>query len=241
MAMGARPTTKRRAAGLGLLFVVAALIMAVLPTSAARADDVSEWLTWVNDVRSSHGVAPLQLDAEQSALAQARAATNAANGGLAHTPDLTASVTEDWTKLGENVGTGGSIDAIGTKFLQSPKHLANLLDPGFTGIGIGVTMVGGTMWVTHRFIGIAGGGTGGGSGGNGRDGSGGGAVTPPPTPAPTAPPTTRPRPTIPPTTVAVTVPVTTPPTTVAPPAPVTIPAEPERVAAVLDALHQLDL
>ncbi len=237
--------TKRHAASVSLSLIAAALILALLPASAARADAVGDWLAWVNNVRAGNGVAPLQLDAEQSGLAQARADANAAAGQLAHTPDLTASVTEDWNKLGENVGTGGSVEAIGAKFVGSPKHFANLVDPAFTGIGIGVTMVGGTMWVTHRFIGVSGGGggSGGGSGGGG-GGGGGGAVTPPPTtPAtvpPTAPPTTapKPRPTTPPTTLPVIVTTTT--TAPAPP-PVTIPAEPQRVAAVLDALHQLDL
>ncbi len=104
---------------------------------------------------------PCSSTVELTSLAQGWSEHMAATGTLSHTPDMSAEVSSDWTKLGENVGYGPSNDLIWNGFLNSPKHYANLTDPAFTHVGIGVTWVGGTEWVTHRFMG------GGGSGGGG--------------------------------------------------------------------------
>lgn len=240
-----RPATIQRSHGVLLTGVFAMLVAAVLvllPAPAAHAEDVSDWLSWVNNLRAANGVGPLELDGEQSALAQQRAQINASNGNLVHTSNLAAGVSETWTKLGENIGEGPSTGAIADAFLHSPRHFANLVDPAFNRIGIGVVWVadpatgGQKQFVTHRFMSTP--------------GSPAPTAAPPVETAPpvtrppvtrppvTAPPTTaRPRPTTPPTTV----PAPTTTTTTAPPAPALAPAqaEPEQVAAVLDALHEL--
>lgn len=220
------------------VLLLAATLAVLAPGPTAHADVVTDWLGKVNGLRSSLGLVPLQLDAEESALAQRRAEINAQNDVLAHEPDLTAGVTENWVKLGENVGTGPSVDPIWDAFVHSPKHYANLADPAFTHIGIGVAYNGAKQYVTHRFLALApagppaaGGGGSGGSGSSISSGTGG---------APRAPVTTAPRPT---TTV----------TTAPPPAPTTsepVPATdavaspavaaPASVGALLDALHRLD-
>jgi hypothetical protein len=220
--------TRRIVASFAVMMLLGSIAV-LLPARSAQADVVNEWLTRVNGLRSSLGLTPLQLDGEQSGLAQRRAEINAAADKLAHEPDLTAGVSENWTKLGENVGTGPSVDLIWDAFLKSPKHYANLSDPAFTHIGVGVAYQGTKQYVTHRFMALgaapavsAGG------------GSGSGRVTPPPT---TPPPTVRVTPTVP-----VTAPITVPVTVAEPVAPPTTlpPAEPASVSAVLDALHFLE-
>src|SRR4051812_25612730 len=108
-----------------LLLLFSALLLTttavLLPARAAHAEGVSDWLTWVNQLRAANGLGALQLDDEQSGLAQQRAAVNAGNGALAHTPDLRAGVTAAWSKLGENVGMGMGVADIGTAFRNSPK------------------------------------------------------------------------------------------------------------------------
>ena len=42
---------------------------------------------------------------------------------------------QNWTKLGENVGMGGSIAQVHQAYLNSPGHRANILDPRFTEMG----------------------------------------------------------------------------------------------------------
>src|SRR5690348_734451 len=115
-------TSRRRRLVAVLLAVVVAGALVLLPARQASAEPVSDWLAWVNNLRASHGLPALQLDAEQSALAQQRAEINANNGGLAHTPSLRAGVTVNWTKLGENVGMGPGVSTIGPAFINSPEH-----------------------------------------------------------------------------------------------------------------------
>ena len=125
-----------------------------------------DWLNKINGLRTSKGLNPLQLDGELTGLAQGWSEHMAATGVLSHTPNMAANVSSDWTKLGENVGYGPNNDLIWNGFLNSPKHYENLVDPAYTHVGIGVAFVGGTEFVTHRFMAAGGGGGGGGGGGD---------------------------------------------------------------------------
>jgi uncharacterized protein YkwD len=204
-----------------LAVLLAVSTLAVAPPAGAQGGDVVDWLSKVNGVRSSRGLAPLQLDGNLSSLAQGWSEHMARQGSLSHTPNLGDGVTANWTKLGENVGLGGNSDIILNAFLNSPAHYANLTDPAFTHIGIGVAYASGLQFVTHRFMATAGG------------------APPPPPPAPAPAPPPAPRPVAPPSTSAPAPPPTTPPVVEAAPEPVVTPppAEPGRVAAVLDALR----
>ncbi len=48
---------------------------------------------------------------------------------------LADSAPNEWTKLGENVGYGGTIAIVHEAYLNSPGHRANIMDPGFTQMG----------------------------------------------------------------------------------------------------------
>lgn len=61
-------------------------------------------------------------------------------------------VVHTWTLLGENVGVGGNIEALQKAFMESPGHAANILDPRWTHMGVGVIKRGGTYWVTMEFM-----------------------------------------------------------------------------------------
>jgi hypothetical protein len=193
--------------------------LTILPARNAGALDGNgqDWLAKINSLRSSVGVGPLQLDGELTGLAQGWSEHMAATGTLSHSPNMASGVSSDWTKLGENVGYGPNNDLIWGGFLGSPNHYANLTDPAFTHVGIGVAWSGGTQFVTHRFMAVGGG------------GGGGGSYEPPPEPAP------RPRVATPPTTAPAEPEPEEAPAPEAPPAPPG--PEPGRVAAVLDALH----
>ena len=41
----------------------------------------------------------------------------------------------EWVKLGENVGYGGSIDQVHEAYMNSPGHRANILDPSYQSVG----------------------------------------------------------------------------------------------------------
>jgi hypothetical protein len=227
------------------LVVVAATCAMVLaltvPIQAASADGntSSDYVARINALRASVGVQQLGVDAQLSGLAQGWAQHMAATGVLSHS-SLTAGITENWAKLGENVGVGPDNPTVWNAFLHSAEHYANLVDPAFNRVGVGVAIDGnGTEWTCHKFMDLVGASappatrapapvrsvapvvhtpapvyhaSSSGSGGSG-SGSGSGLPAAPATTTTTAPPAPQPGP---------------------PP-----PASSERVAAVLAALRQL--
>ncbi|MFN7148796.1 MAG: CAP domain-containing protein [Microthrixaceae bacterium] len=158
---------------------------------AAAAND---FVARINQLRASKGLGALSVDGELTAQATQWATTMANAGRIFHASDLSVGITANWSKLGENVGVGGDTSSLFQAFVNSPSHYANLVDPAYSRVGVGVVHAGGRMYTAHRFMGVA-----------------PAAAAPPPT----APPTTAaPPPTAPPTTAA---PATTaPPTTAAP-------------------------
>jgi hypothetical protein len=137
--------------------VVLGLILALGVLSfpaGANADTVSDEATFVakiNDLRASKGLAPLQVNANLVAKARAWSAGMAAAGKIWHST-LSDGVTEDWKKLGENVGMGGSVDGLHRAFVNSPGHYANLVEPVFSHVGIGIVMNGSTIYVSEVFM-----------------------------------------------------------------------------------------
>lgn len=55
-------------------------------------------------------------------------------------------------KLGENVGYGPSMQWIHDALMNSETHRANMLDPRFSVVGIGVVQRGERWWVTQDFV-----------------------------------------------------------------------------------------
>ena len=123
----------------------------------------------------------------------------AGQGRIFHTSNLSNGITANWVKLGENVGVGADVAVLFQAFVDSPTHYANLVDPRYTTIGVGVVVSGDRIFTAHRFMAVE-------------------PVAPPPPPppppAPTVPPTTAPPVTAAPPTTAV--PTTTPPVAAAP-------------------------
>jgi uncharacterized protein YkwD len=188
----------------------------------------AQFVSRVNSLRASRGLRQLQVDGELQGVARRWTERMVAAGRISHNPNLAGEVGGSWTKLGENVGVGPTVDALMQAFVNSPAHNRNLVDPEWTHIGIGVTRAAdGQLYTTHNFMTLA----------------GGAPPPPPPPPPPPSPPTTRPSP--PPTSPPVTAPdpAATPPTTppvTTPPPPPPGPPTAERVAAVLDPLRSLE-
>jgi len=134
--------------------LILGLAVSTLFPAAAQADTVSDEASFVakiNDLRAGLGVAPLQVNANLVDKARAWSAGMAAAGKIWHST-LSDGITEDWMKLGENVGMGGSVDGLHKAFVNSPHHYENLVDPAFTYIGVGIVMNGSTIYVTEEFM-----------------------------------------------------------------------------------------
>lgn len=146
------PTIGRpRRTVLGLLAVVlVTLVAGCLPP------EEQTFLDRTNSFRSANGVAPLREHATLTKKAEDWARSMAATGTLAHS-DLTSGLGGlDWRSLGENVGmsspTSDTLLTIHNKFVSSSDHRANLLNAGFTHMGVGVhTDARGVVWVAEVF------------------------------------------------------------------------------------------
>ena len=227
--MAARPLRTLRAPRA----VVAALTLAlasvvVAPTPAADASPAAEsaFVARINGLRASRGLPTLSVSGELVGKARAWAAHMADAGGISHNPSLASGVSANWSKLGENVGVGATVDALHNAFVASPSHLANLVDPSYSFVGVGVVERNGQLYTSHVFMAVFGGGappppapgpgpspgpgagapsgssgsgsgSGGSGGGSGRSSSGGSGGTA--APPPTAPPAPPPPPPPPPT------------------------------------------
>ena len=182
------------------------LVGALAAPAHAAAGDESLLLGLTNATRAAAGIPALTLDPALSSVARQWASSMAAAGAISHNAGLKGQIGSNWSKVGENVGFGGSVKAIYDALLDSPSHLRNILDPEFERVGLGVVVVNNVVWLVQDFLTPM-----------------YAAAAPTPAPAPTPPPaptTTAPAPT------TTTTSTTTTTTTVAPPTTSTVPPEP---------------
>ncbi|HZB72686.1 MAG TPA: CAP domain-containing protein, partial [Acidimicrobiales bacterium] len=150
-----RPSLRSRTAGAALALVLA--LGAVVGTTTAPAEaSPGQFVARINGTRAARGLAPLAVSGQLSAKAQAWAAHMASVGQISHSGNLASGVSANWTKLGENVGVGGTVDALHNAFVASPSHLRNIVDPEYDFIGVGVVHAGGVMYTAHVFMAVAG-------------------------------------------------------------------------------------
>ena len=136
----------------GLILAVAvSTLLYPAAAQASTATDEAAFVAKINELRASKGLGPLQVNANLVAKARAWSAGMAAANRIWHST-LSDGVTEDWKKLGENVGMGGSVDGLHRAFVNSPHHYENLVDPAFGQVGVGIVMGGDTIFVTQVFM-----------------------------------------------------------------------------------------
>ena len=105
----------------------------------------------VNRERKLNGRAVLVSEADAQAKAQAWANRLAAEGRIYHSR-LSDGIRTRWCSLGENVGYGPTQASIQKAFMGSARHRANILNPKFTGVGVGVAYRGNVVYVVQFFI-----------------------------------------------------------------------------------------
>jgi uncharacterized protein YkwD len=107
-----------------------------------------------NGVRASRGVAALARVASLDSAAAGWARELATSGVLRHSTLPQQLIGKPWSTLGENVGYGASSATIHDALVNSAGHLANIVGPAFTRVGVGAaTDVNGRLWVVELFAG----------------------------------------------------------------------------------------
>ena len=138
----------RLARRLVLLVAAAALVLA----AGACSPQEEEAFKSVNMLRDANHLRWLDWNEGAYEKAVAWSEHMASEGRLSHSV-LREGVPPGWKVLGENVAYAGSVAQAMAALEASPPHRANLLNPAFTSIAIGIVERDGMVWVTEVFIG----------------------------------------------------------------------------------------
>ena len=138
VAAGSDPTSsasgmRRRPRRVAFALVGALLVLTLVGCESTPADR-QHVMDLVNQSREQNGLHALRENYELDVKADNWAQHLRNECALSHST-LSDGAPSGWTKLGENVGYGGTIDQVHTAYMNSPGHRANILDPGFTQIG----------------------------------------------------------------------------------------------------------
>lgn len=147
------------AAGVGSVFASSA-------AHSARPGITHALLSIINHDRSDHGLQPLRLGGRLDRAALGHSLDMARHGYFSHTGldgsspfQRLARAGVAYNLAGENLGYDSGagklsmLRAIDRAMLRSPDHRANLLQPAYRRVGIGIAVQGNTMYVTEDFTG----------------------------------------------------------------------------------------
>lgn len=127
--------------------------VAVVPLAADDVEAAEQAiLDRTNALRASEGTPALVRNPQIDAVAAAWAEHLAATGTFQHNPDFFRQIPPGWRTAGENIAMN-SYDpvALATQWENSPPHRANLVNPAFNQIGIGVVEHGGLYYGVQVF------------------------------------------------------------------------------------------
>jgi hypothetical protein len=149
------------------IFRIFLLIAVLLPMSApvsAQGDDAGQILARINALRTQNGLPPFDFNSQLAASAQQHSDDMAATGNISHTGSdgssidsrIQASGYGRWRGFGlwgENIYGGqlASVDAAWNFWINSQVHRANLLNPRYREVGIGVSQSGNGTYYTLNF------------------------------------------------------------------------------------------
>lgn len=122
-------------------------------SAGADPETESGFLTQINAERASRGLGALSADADLRNHARAHTQDMMDADQIYHSTsaELRSAGGSGWSKLGENVGRGGSVSSLHAAFMDSPGHRANILGE-YNYVGIGTGTRDGVLYVTVVFM-----------------------------------------------------------------------------------------
>ena len=116
-----------------------------IPIITALTADEQKMVNMINQERIAAGVSPLKVDLRLASVGRTKANDMKTNNYFSHTSPTYGS---PWAMMklaglpvgwaGENIGKTQSVESAMAGFMNSPGHKANILDPRFTHVGIGI-------------------------------------------------------------------------------------------------------
>ncbi|MEY2476169.1 MAG: hypothetical protein QOG87_1484 [Actinomycetota bacterium] len=140
---------------LACLLILALGVVAATPASAALPSAEQDFVTRINQERTSRSLKALTVCGGIVDVARAWSDKRAATSNhVGHNPSYTSQIPSGWTRAAENVawgsGTSATVAVLHKSLMDSAGHRANILGD-FTHIGVGVTVVSNQMYVTQNF------------------------------------------------------------------------------------------
>ncbi len=112
----------------------------------------------INQERAAEGLSPLAVDERLTRAARRHTELMVKHGGLSHQfdgePSLQTRAADEnlrSDRLAENVGLEMDAPGIHAGFMNSPPHRANILNPNYNAIGVGVMRNGDRLYATEDF------------------------------------------------------------------------------------------
>jgi uncharacterized protein YkwD len=128
----------------------------------ANIDDAAEAkiAAEINELRKKEGLKPLKVDARLRKVGRDHSFLLAKHKELKDQFPEEASLKDRVTSTGmkkidsgaENSGQNINLDAANKMFLDSPTHRANLLNPKFNAVGVGIVKDAETHWITQVLV-----------------------------------------------------------------------------------------
>lgn len=139
---------------LGTIGIGIAAVMLVAEPAAAADTGAAEiqFVEKLNGLRGAQGLQPLAIKGELFDFARGWSRNMAAAGAISHNPSLGAQAPLPWLRLGENVGMGPDVQSLHDAFVASPTHYANMVNPAYDSVGVGVVEANGVLFVSVEFM-----------------------------------------------------------------------------------------
>lgn len=147
------PTMLGKSRWISLMVVMVLATLGLSASAIADSGSEQDFLSAINSTRSSNGLGALKMDGGLQSYARRHTADMISAGEISHSSSgaLEAAAGSGWTKLGENVGRGGSVSSLHQAFMDSSGHRANILgDYNYAGIGTDTSS--GVLYVTVVFM-----------------------------------------------------------------------------------------
>ena len=105
----------------------------------------------INETRRIRALAPLVVSDELAARARSWSQQMARAGAVSHSGAVAAAASTE-RAFAENVGCDVSVEAQHRALVDSPSHYANMVQPGFTHVGVGLARApDGMLYTTELF------------------------------------------------------------------------------------------
>ncbi|NMA30235.1 MAG: hypothetical protein GX941_00220 [Candidatus Methanofastidiosa archaeon] len=128
-----------------IILILTILILCTIPSIYSDSSDENYMLSLINNERLGHGLKPLAINPSLASAARSHSQDMIDRGFFSHvnpdglTPsDRARNAGYSFTALAENICGNPSIDAGHSSLMNSPTHRANILNPSYSEIGIGI-------------------------------------------------------------------------------------------------------